>query len=230
MDDIATNRPGRALAFPALVVATTLTLSGFGLPPVAGGTPVAAAASCAKFIESNIRGIAADLAYGPQNRLWISEGGLSQPLLRGLSPSGGADVTYALGDPDANGTGDPQGIAVGADGRLWIAGGALGQRIAAIDPSNGALVSFPLAGSPMRIASGADEKRRTLHRPLPIRHISLGERFRVQAEAFHIRHDPHNFRPGRLARGPRVRFRPGDLPLPPASTERDGRADPRTGA
>lgn len=121
-----------------------------------GGTPVVAAASCAQFFESNISGIAAELAFGPQNRIWITEGGLAQPLLRGISPAGGPDVVFPLGNVDVSGMYDPQGIAAGADGRLWIAGGPLGRTIAAIDPTSGAIVGYPLDGAPMRIAAGPD--------------------------------------------------------------------------
>ena len=129
----------RALRLAVFIIAATLAFAAVGLPPIAGGTPVAAAASCTKFFDHTIQGIAADFVYGPQTRLWLTEGGLATRLVRGISPGGGADVTYSLGDPDTYGTGDPQGIAaaIGDDGRLWIAGGT-SKTIIALDLSTGA--------------------------------------------------------------------------------------------
>lgn len=156
VNDIAKTRRARGLNLAVLALVATLALSAIGLPPTVGGTPVAAAASCTKFFESDIKGIAADFTYGPQGRLWLTEGGIPEPLVRGISPAGGADAKYPFADPDALGMGDPQGIAVGGDGRLWIAGGPVGQTIAALDLSTGLVTAFALPGAPMRIAAGSD--------------------------------------------------------------------------
>ena len=146
----------RVSSLASLVSVTVLVLSAIGVPPAMGGAPAVAAASCARFFESDLNGVAAGLAFGPQNRIWVTEGGLSQPVLRGVSPAGGADVTFSLGDLNVTGMYDPQGIAAGSDGRLWIAGGQLGQTIAAVNPTTGAISALPLSGSPMRVAAGPD--------------------------------------------------------------------------
>jgi streptogramin lyase len=154
-ENIATSRSRHGLNLAVLVVAAALVLSAFGLPPVVGGSPVAAAASCTKFFESNIDGWAIHFAFGPQNRLWLTES-FSPAELRGVSPAGGPDVSYTLGAAGSpNRIADPQGITVGADGRLWITGLA-DQKVGAVDPATGALASWSLPGGPARIAAGAD--------------------------------------------------------------------------
>lgn len=164
--EVPTIQARRRLSFAlSFIVASVLVSPALVALPATGGASTAAAASCAKFFESNISGVAAGLTFGPQNRIWVSEGGLAQPILRGVSPGGGTDVTFPLGNPDVTGMYDPQGLAAGPDGRLWIASGNVGHKVAAIDPTTGAVTGYPVVGSPMRIAASAGSLWVTVQNP-----------------------------------------------------------------
>ena len=148
------SSPRRALnAVLTIVAAAAITAA--GLPTIAGGNPVADAASCTRFFESNIDKAATDLTYDPQARLWLPEAPQAVNDVRGVNPAGGSDVIWTLGDPDVYRTGDPRGIAGGSDGRLWIAGGTNNSLIA-VDPSTGVLSTFSLSGTPTHLAAAAD--------------------------------------------------------------------------